>query len=388
MSSDMARANYSDLSGLNSLWRDGALCLAYERSRAPSTAAALRLWSAGQFARWQRLRRIGVHPFLTLLKLEAACAELGLIFGVQGCGQSAPWHLPESLLDPATDALPAHPLLDRATLQSAAKSDRGIDALTCLLLGKGFASQWIALELVNQLPIPASGARIAVCLHLYYPELWSEIRDALENLPEPWDLYVSVPMFAATPVLAAMVRDKPGLKFLPVINRGRDVLPFVHLIASGTFSRYDWVCKLHTKRSPHISGGDNWRSALLQGLVGTEVQSSRRLAQLRADPSAGMAGSARNLITVGQEHFLGTNSSGLARLRNQLNLGLPASALPFFAGTMFWFRPIAFAGLIEVADKKNFPIEMGQTDGTTAHALERLMPEIVAQAGFHTVTLD
>jgi lipopolysaccharide biosynthesis protein len=50
---------------------------------------------------------------------------------------------------------------------------------------------------------------------------------------------------------------------------------------------------------------------------------------------------------------------------------------------MFWHRPAALAGLrLLELHEDSFPLEMGQTDGTPAHALERVICAFVEQAGF------
>ena len=46
----------------------------------------------------------------------------------------------------------------------------------------------------------------------------------------------------------------PRARTLRYPNRGRDVLPFVHLVNAGVLDGYQAVCKIHTKRSPHRDG--------------------------------------------------------------------------------------------------------------------------------------
>lgn len=54
---------------------------------------------------------------------------------------------------------------------------------------------------------------------------------------------------------------------------------------------------------------------------------------------------------------------------------------------MFWFKPVALAKLLACRSVQDdlFEIEATQTDGTLAHALERLMGAAALSAGYHLV---
>ena len=60
--------------------------------------------------------------------------------------------------------------------------------------------------------------------------------------------------------------------------------------------------------------------------------------------------------------------------------------LDFPAGTMFWARTKSISELFDLQlDKKDFPEEKGQVDGTIAHAIERLFGIIPAKKGYKVI---
>lgn len=371
-------------------WHDAWRSLAYERSRARSPQAALQAWQAGQAARRQRARRLDAAALHRLLQAEAACAAAGLAYPREDIGQQAPWHLPERFATLAAAALPPHPLIDPAwlaTLVGSAAQQPGsaCAALLALLDGpQALPARWQGLP-VGLAARPAQPARHAVCLHLFYAEQWPDFVAALQRLPQPVDLYVTVPAFAATPALRHLVQAHPRTVLLPGPNRGRDVLPWLQALRAGAFDGYSAVCKLHTKRSPHHADGRGWRDELVQALL-PEPAALRALVQrFERDPLLGLAGPAAHCIEPSSRHHAGTNQRAMARTLPLLAgaAGDVAMSQPFFAGTMFWFRPQALAGLRQAPlQARDFEPEMAQTDGTTAHAIERLVWPLVVQAGY------
>ena len=70
---------------------------------------------------------------------------------------------------------------------------------------------------------------IAVILHLFYTELFDEIRATLDNLGGNFDLYVSLPETKAE-YIETIKGFYPDAHVLIVENRGRDLAPFLEFL--------------------------------------------------------------------------------------------------------------------------------------------------------------
>jgi rhamnosyltransferase len=275
-------------------------------------------------------------------------------------------------------------MLSRLACEQTDTRPAALAALSQLISPESLGERWSGVPRIGhaELPIPGT-TRIAVCLHLFYPDLWPTLRTALDAIPEPWDLYVSVPAFACTSALARIAEEHPSVRFMPCANHGRDVLPFLDWLAMGVFDRYDAVCKLHSKRSPHTRHGARWLAQILESLLVDPKAVAGMIERFRCTPDLGLVGPRAWLIGPGHPSHLGYNSRALASIMGRAALPNTALDSPFFAGTMFWFRPAALAGLRALGLREgDFPIEMGQMDGTPAHALERLICPLTRQARF------
>jgi lipopolysaccharide biosynthesis protein len=227
-------------------------------------------------------------------------------------------------------------------------------------------------------------------LHLYYPDLWEEMAQAIALLPEAFDLFVSCPLRVAS-AMRVMVRTRfPRAIVFGVRNLGRDVLPFLLWLRAPAAQAYTYVLKLHGKKSVHIvdtaeaplGGGEEWRRRALEGLIGSDTHARAILRALDDRPEVGL------VAPNGQLYDQVTWKCGTADLvaTALARLGLPnAVSGKFPAGTMFWARLAALAPLADMPDAAlDFEHEAGQVDGTLHHAYERMMALVAAHAGFQT----
>jgi hypothetical protein len=138
---------------------------------------------------------------------------------------------------------------------------------------------------------------IAVVAHLHYVDLWPEFARALGAIAEPFDLYLTVPAGLARAVSTVAHTSARRSTVVALSNRGRDILPFFIIHQHYDLSRYEVVCKIHSKRSLHVSkdrqtaldvaDGNEWRRRLLQGLLGSQKVVADILSELRK-PEIGM----------------------------------------------------------------------------------------------------
>ncbi len=240
-------------------------------------------------------------------------------------------------------------------------------------------------------------ARIGAHAHLHFLACWPDMALSLAHLPEEARLFVTITDNAVTApgitiedVTAEIARDFPGAVVRRVPNRGRDMAPFLALLAEGAFDGLDCVCKLHGKMSFRDGKptwlGIAWRRQALFELLPSAAGVAEIANQFLADPGLGVLGNER--LRLPNERirkvFRLEPDGGLLLNLMRSRLGADLSReIEFFAGSMFWFRPEAFAALrIPPSGGWPFPDEPLPDTGTLAHALERLLPTAAKHAGF------
>lgn len=226
--------------------------------------------------------------------------------------------------------------------------------------------------------------KIAIHIHLYYTDLLEEFCKYLSNMPYHFDVLISITNNDGdkkgkirNAISEVPMVDQCIIRSLP--NRGRDVAPF--FVGFGDLiGKYEFVAHIHTKKSLYTGCEQvEWRDYLLDQLLGNktnimkifwEFKNNSRLGLIYPKPST-------NIPYVAFT-WLSNRNIGLSLLK-KLGIRFPGTTyFDYSAGTMFWARTAAikklYSGVLRLDD---FPIEEGQTDGTVAHAIERIICMVV-----------
>lgn len=223
--------------------------------------------------------------------------------------------------------------------------------------------------------------RIGAVLHLFYEDLWPEMSAYVGRIRSLERLYVSIQESASRDLEGRIVTRFPCARICRLPNRGRDVLPFLEWLGVAAQEGIELVCKIHTKRSPHVPQGDAWRRDMLDKLLGSRRVIGDIVSSFRADPSLGIVGPGGHLVP--SSFYWERNAVRVEALCSRMGFNVKHVGFQYVAGSMFWARVEALLPLRRLGlEACEFEEEAGLADGTTAHALERCFPIAARIAGF------
>jgi lipopolysaccharide biosynthesis protein len=250
--------------------------------------------------------------------------------------------------------------------------------------GRSVAGHPESWKLRADLPLE-SPSRVAAVVHVYYVDLLPEILRSLESIPVEFDLLITNASGREISVDPDSITLLRHVQVLEVANHGRDILPLVSVVNAGLLDPYELIVKVHTKESAWRTGHDlggsgaEWRGELLGGLLGSSPDVERILSAFAERPELGVLTSDGSVL--GPEYW-GDNQATTRTLLRRMELGFDESRLRFPAGSMYWIRGFLLQGLRALnLSADDFEEEAGQVNATTAHALERIVGLLTAEAG-------
>lgn len=274
------------------------------------------------------------------------------------------------------------------------------------------AEETLAFAAIDREPLPET-LSLAVHLHLYYDDLAEEFAIALQNIPLPFDLFVSVKKDLPDDriqALRALFEDRLSLSseergresaaaggVLPAgrliirraENRGRDMAPMFVLFGR-ELSAYSFVLHLHSKKSLYTgTEQEDWRQYSVRTLIGSPEAAARLLKIAAHHPETGL---------IYPKRFSGMPPEAYGWLSNEKkgrdfleSLGIPFRTGVFLypAGSFFLVRSDSIRPIwkrhLALSD---FDEEAGQTDGTLAHVLERAIGPVAEAGGYVSAIID
>lgn len=238
--------------------------------------------------------------------------------------------------------------------------------------------------------------KICVFLHLFYQDMLDEMLDYTSNLSSDkeieYDLLVTMPEIREE-IAKRIYEFKDDAKIVKVANRGYDVAPFLQALKQIDLSKYDYIIKLHSKRTLKQPAylptcrlkGEEWRQKLLE-FMSSPNHFAKTLKRFEKNPHIGMISSAELIVKNGKEDRTATQKA--AKIIR--GMGLPLKEQKFVAGTMFMARARLFRLFqilpYDTADFEEFnPTHQG---GSLAHALERVLGIMIYSQGYKIAPYD
>ncbi len=226
--------------------------------------------------------------------------------------------------------------------------------------------------------------RIAAVCHIFHANLAGGIRDALENIPFPVDLFISTDTDAKRAVIAEAFIGwaKGGCEIRLCPNKGRDIAPKL-VTFRDVYDRYDFVLFLHSKKSAQNSFGDAWRQTLIDGNAGSPDVVRSIMEIFAVNPKIGVV-MAQHFEPI--RPFLDWDRNYAFGRRLGRRMGIPVTpslTVDMPSGSMFWARTKALRPLLDLRlGYKDFPPEEGQVRKTIMHGLERMVLYACEHAGY------
>ena len=234
--------------------------------------------------------------------------------------------------------------------------------------------------------------KVAVQAHIFYEDLIKEMINKTNNIPIPFDLFLSTTSFEMKNLIAEFVNNNSKankFEITVLYNKGRDVLPLLTQLKD-RIKKYKYICHIHSKKSktsPEI--GISWRNYLYNNLLGNNKIVSEILSDFE---------SLDNLGFIFPETFYEIiNLSLILTKKNKMYMNYIlkiifqnykiGTQLYFPAGNMFWARVKAVHQIFEYNFDKMFSRENNQVNDTIMHAIERIWLYLVKLNGFFYKTI-
>lgn len=237
--------------------------------------------------------------------------------------------------------------------------------------------------------------RVAICAHVYYPDMAEELLALGDNIPCPYDFIATTDSIEKKIAIEEAAARHPNVRKIIVLvmeqNRGRDMAGlFITCRDLFLGDNYDLVCRLHTKKTPHLhtGRGNVFKRHMFDNLLNSPGHVANVLDMFRDHPWVGVAVPSIIQMSFGTlGHAWGINRTRTAEVAKRVGIDVtfdPYTPVGAF-GSMFWFRPKALRKLFAHEWQwTDFEPEPYPLDGTLGHALERLITYAAQDAQYTT----
>jgi len=239
--------------------------------------------------------------------------------------------------------------------------------------------------------LDSSGKFLALTAHLFYEDYVDILVEVVSKNPVISKVLVTT---TSDSILQRLKAAFGGLSIDYEIrltaNRGRNFGPLFSEFRKEILE-HKYFIHLHSKKSKHTrkSVASDWSGRFWRQFGLDESLLHRTLAILEANPALGLS---YPLVTdiISPVHFaMHSNAEISEGILEKLGLRFEGERFAYPAGGMFIAKSKSLQPLLEMEWRlEDFPPELNQMDGTTQHALERLVGLVPTLQGFGHLVFD
>ena len=226
--------------------------------------------------------------------------------------------------------------------------------------------------------------KVGIHIHVYYADLVYEILEAINMNHIKPIIHITYSGETNENTIKNIFRSH-GMEYgslTQVPNKGRDIGPLITELSHYMESKYEFYGHFHTKKSISISNeeGIKWRKFLIKNLLGHNgISMADKFLPKWCNEKLG-------IVFPEDNHCVswGNNYENAIELAKKMGISSIPRSINFPVGNMFWVRKGVLKDLYDLnLGWSDYPLEPIEYDGTILHAIERLLPVISENNGYH-----
>ena len=231
---------------------------------------------------------------------------------------------------------------------------------------------------------------VMVQVHVYYTDLFPEIISKTNNIPVPFDLYITTNTQEKKFILENCLKTNTlanKYEILITQNKGRDVIPCL-IQLKNVLMKYKYFCHIHTKKHGETHEfGIYWQTYLFENLLGNKKIVKQILSNFEKYEKLGFLFPENFYKEI--KFIYDYYPQDLEHINSIFEILFPKNKIKagdiknFPAGNMFWARTSAVYQIFNDSIINLAQEEKGQLDGTIAHGIERFWLYLVKLNGFY-----